>query len=744
MLIYYIITLSSIRTNKQRVATLNALSPLPHRSAPSQTLRSALLAGFAAGSLFGVTPALAAEADAPAPAPASGDTEAHADPATPDDAGHPPIIVSGRLISGDRDSISAPVVLTGDALARNVAPQIGTMLAKLPGVSTSGFAPGASRPVLRGFDGPRVQVLTDGIGSLDAASVSADHGVALDTLNVDHIDVLHGPAVLLYASDPAGGVVNAIDKRIPRSVPDKTISLTALGSYGTAADAVNVGAAADVVIAPRLVAHVDGSYNHAGDLRIGGYALSPQLRAQTLASAADLAADGDQAGADQLTTQANQRGRLTNSWAKGYTFGGGLAFIDDGGSIGISVQRLASDYGIPPRPAVGDSDPVSLSLRQTRYDLRASLNATGFLDRIDLRAAYGDYTHAELDAGVPATRFFNKAIESRLDLVQARHGAWSGQSGVQVSTRKLSVVGDERLIPDTNTDRFAAFTRQQLKLGTVDLEGTARYEHTAVATIDGTQRSSFNQYSGGIGLAWHPVESLTLSLSAAHGERAPTSEELYIDGIHDATQSYERGNPGFRKERSNTVEAGARFHGERFAAAVTAYATDFKDYIAPLPTGELIEGYPVYQFTQVPAKFRGIEAEASAKALQWDNGSSVSIDGSVDYVHASLTGLGAAPRIPPLRVRGGIEFDSDMFDARAEVVRNAAQNRVAANENPVGGFTLVNASLTWRPKGKDGPLSLILSGDNLLDVSGRLATSETRDFVPIAGRDVRITVSLKI
>ena len=696
-------------------------------------LRATLLATLSA------LPVAARAADAPT----NGETPEHPDPATPADAGHAQIIVSGRLISGERDTISAPVVMTGDALARNAAPQIGTMLAKLPGVSTSGFAPGASRPVLRGFDGPRVQVLTDGLGSLDAASVSADHGVALDTLNVDHIDVLHGPAVLLYAADPAGGAVNAIDKRIPRKVPDQSVSLTALGSYGTAADAVNLGAAADVVIAPRLVAHVDGSYNHAGDLRIGGDVLSPQLRSATLASAADRAAQGDIAGAAELTAQANQNGRLTNSWAKGYTFGGGLAFIDQGGSIGLSVQRLASDYGIPPRPEVGNPDPVSLSLRQTRYDLRASLNTSGFLDRIDLRAAYGDYTHAELHSGVAATRFFNKAIESRLDLVQAKHGDWRGQSGVQLSTRDLSVVGDERLIPDSTTDRLAVFTRQQLKLETVDLEATGRYEHTAIATKDGDRRS-FNQYAGGLGLAWHPAESVTVSLSAAHGERAPSSEELFIDGVHDATQSYERGNPAFRKERSNTVEAGLRYHGDRIAAAVTAYATDFKDYIAPLPTGAQIEGYPVYQFVQVPAKFRGIETEASWKALEWGDGNAVSIDGGLDYVHAQLTGVGPAPRIPPLRLRGGVELDSDRFDARAEVVHNAAQNRVAANENPVSAFTLVNASLTFRPQGKDGPLSLILSGDNLLDVSGRLATSETRDFVPIAGRDVRLTVSLKI
>lgn len=661
----------------------------------------------------------------------------------PDDAGHAPIVVTGRLISGHQDTIVAPVVMSGEDLVRNAAPQIGTLLARLPGVSASGFAPGASRPVLRGFDGPRVQVLTDGIGSLDASSVSADHGVALDTLNVDQVDVLHGPEVLLYAADPAGGAVNALDRRIPRRMPKDGFALTGLASYGSAADAVNMGGAADVALSERVVAHVDASYNHAGDLRIGGNVLSPELRGQTLAAAADLTESGDLAGAADLTQQAGARGRLSNSWAHGYGLGAGIAFIDAGGSLGISVQRFGSDYGIPPRPAVGNADPVSISLRQTRYDLRARVNMSGFFDHLDLRAAYGDYTHAELDAGIPATRFFNSAIESRLDLVQAKRGNWRGQSGVQLSTRNLRVKGDERLIPDSSTDRIAAFTHQQLTLGPVDLEGSARFEHTTIAPRPGGKRT-FDQIAGGFGIAWHPIESMTASLSATHGERAPSSEELFIDGIHDATQSYERGNPAFTKERSNTVEAGLRYHSSRLAAAITAYATDFKNFIAPLPTGADVEGYPVYQFIQTPAKFRGIEAEGSFKALRWDSGATLSVDAGADYIHAELTGIGPAPRIPSLRLRGGIEFEANRFGARLDATRNTAQNRVAANENPVAGFTLVNASMTWRPVGKDGPLSLILSGDNLFNVEGRLATSETRDFVPLAGRDVRLTFSVKI
>lgn len=711
---------------------------MPRIPASASHTLGAMLLVYAAPAI--AAPAVAApEAAADAPQQAMG---GQVDTTQTDDAGHSPIVVTGRLISGDRDAIVAPVVIGGEDLARRAAAQIGSVLAHLPGVSTSGFAPGASRPVLRGFDGPRVQVLTDGLGALDASSVSADHGVAIDTLNVSQIDVLHGPEVLLYAADPAGGAVNALDRRIPRRVPDKPIAVNALAAYGSAADSVNLGGAVDIAIAPRLAAHFDASYNHAGDVRIGGNVVSDPLRASLRSEVGSLTAAGDAEGAANLTAGLDARGRLANSWARGTTFGAGLAFIDSGGSLGLSVQRLNSDYGIPPRPSAVAQDPVSLSLRQTRYDLRGNLNLGGFFDQLEARVAYGDYTHAEIEDGQAGTRFFNSSIESRLVLTQARHGGWRGESGLQFGTRNFRIVG-EPLLPNSVTERLAAFTRQQLSLGTVDLEGSLRGEHVAVQP-KGLPSRSFNLFAAGAGMAWHPVESVTLSLSATHGERAPTAEELYIDGLHDATQSYERGNPAFRIERSNTVEAGLRYHSDRLAGAFTAYATNFTNFIAPVPTGARIEGAPVYQYVQLPAKFRGLEAEGSWKVLDWHDGRSLSLESAVDYVHAQLTGVGPAPRIPPLRVRGGLTFESDRLGANVEAIVNAKQNRVTTYETRVDGYTLVNANVTWRPWGKDGALALILSGDNLLNVDGRLATSETRDFVPIAGRDVRLTATLKI
>jgi iron complex outermembrane receptor protein len=694
---------------------------------------SVLAAAVAASTAFAQSATTTAPSDGTA-APSQG----HAQESGPE------IIVTGRVISGNADPISAPVVLTGEALTRNIKPQIGDMLKSLPGVSSSGFAPGVSRPILRGFDGPRVQVLIDGLGSLDASAVSADHAVSLDTLNVDRVEVLHGPRVLLYASDPAGGAVNALDKRIPRVVPEKGFSLDALGSYGTAANQVNGGVAANVKLADRFVAHVDASYFHSDNLDVGGYVLSPELRAETLTAADALAADGDTAGAQSLTSQANRKGSIANSGTKGWTAGAGLAFIDSGGDIGISVERVSTDYGIPPRPSA-DLDETSIALRQTRFDLRAGLNLDGFLKRLELRGAYGDYHHAEIEGGVAGTRFDSQAVSVRLQADQARHGIWSGSSGVQYSSASMDVSGDEKLLPDSQTEHFAAFTLQQLEVGQFDIEGALRYENTAiVATPNGgalltRENRNFDQYSAVAGIAWHPLDTVTLSVNYLHGERAPSSEELFVDGAHDATQSYEIGNPNFNVEKSDGVEAGVRYNGGDLVGSVTAYGTNFSNFITAVPTGAILEDVPVYQYIQAPARFRGVEAEGALTFARLESGGSFKVDSGVDYTHAKLVNMGPVPRIPPLRVRGGLEFDSPVFDLRGEVEWNAKQDRVTENENPTSAFTLVNLSATWKPTGETGPLMLILSADNLLDVSGRLAASETRDFVPIAGRDVRIT-----
>ena len=648
--------------------------------------------------------------------------------ATTDDelvvVGHPPI---------DFGLLAGSATIEGDALTARLRGQIGESLARLPGVSATSFSPGASRPVLRGFDGDRIRVLVDGIGAIDASSVSADHAVVFDALTVDHIDVIHGPAVLLFGGQAIGGAVNAIDKRIPRRVPER-VSVTALGGYATAADERSAGGAITAPIGSKLAIQIDANWRKSDDLRVGGLVNSEPLRAELLDDAA------------------GQRGRIPNSAARGHTLGAGIAWIDSGGNLGVSVQRYKTRYGVPLRPAGGHelgenggeapgSEAVAIDLAQTRIDLRGELRLNGIFDSLQLRGAWGDYAHVELANGEAATRFAGDGVEVRLDLVQRERSGWRGRSGAQMFTRKLTVRGTEAFVPDNIIDRYGAFTLQSWRIGEFEIEGAGRYEHVRVKSRPAAFNRSFALWSGAAGLSWSPAPAWKMGANYIRGARAPAPEELLSDGVHAATQAFEVGDPAFRSETSDGLEAYVRYKRERVSISLTGYLTHFGNFIAALPAGEQVEGFPVFRYAQLPARFHGFEASATLEALRWTGGA-VTLDASADYTHARVVGVGPAPRIPPLRLRGGAALRHRALHLRGEVEWNAAQNRVAAFENPVPGFTLANLSADWHPLGDDGPLTLILAADNLFNVNGRRAASFTRDFVPIAGRDIRVTAKV--
>ncbi|MGH6786428.1 MAG: TonB-dependent receptor [Novosphingobium sp.] len=658
-------------------------------------------------------PALAADEDQPAH---ESDRAAQ-----PDDivvAGHPPI---------DFGLLQSSTKLEGDALVAEARGQLGETLAKLPGVSATSFAPGVSRPVLRGFDGDRIRVLVDGIGSIDASSVSADHAVVFDTLTTDHIDVLHGPATLLFGGQAIGGAVNALDKRIPRKLPDG-LTATGIAGFGSAASEWSAAGATDVALGERFVAHVDANWRKSDDVRVGGLVNSAPLRAELIA--------------DGLTDEANLTGRIPNSAARSTTFGAGLAFIDAGGNLGVSVQRYDALYGIPARPGLDAEEGVAIDLGQTRIDLRGEVTLGGLFDSLQIRGAFGDYRHVEFEGDEVGTTFTGKGVEGRADLIQAERGGWRGRSGVQVLSRKLDVVGEEAVFPGYVVDTFGAFTLQSLKLGGgFETEAAGRYERTTVKAATIGFNRAFDLWSGAAGISFEPAEGLKLGANYVRGARAPAPEEMLSDGVHIATQSYEVGDPSFATETSDGFEAWVRYRRDRAEISLTGYLTDFDRFITARPTGAEVDGFPVFQYAQLPARFKGVEASAAYDIAKWDSGK-LTLDAAADYVHAELKGVGPVPRIPPLRLRGGAEAELGNLHLRGEVEWNAAQNRVAAFESPVPAFTLVNLSADWHPLGEDGALTLILAANNLFDVVGRRAASFTRDFVPLPGRDIRVTAKV--
>ena len=706
--------------------------------------RNLLLTGTAAFAAGLSSPALA-QADPPAepaqaaPAAASEGPQPH-DPAAepePHEVAGADIIVTGMRRNRD-DVLSGTSVVSGLELTRDLRPTIGETLSHQPGVSATSFGPNASRPVLRGFQGERVRVLTDGIGSLDVSSSSADHAVAINPLTAERIEVLRGPAALLFGSEAIGGVVNVVDARIPRRIPDEGAHVEGILTYGSASDERSGNAKLDVPVGGHFVVHADGNYSRSGDLRIGGYVLTPALRAEAAASA-------DPA----IRALAALKGRLPNTAAETSDVALGAAWIDSGDNVGFSVNRYDSLYGVPIRYALQpgeEAEAPRIDVKQTRADARAEFAVDGGLvESVRFRGGWSNYRHNELEEnGDIGTTFRTKGEEARLEIVQRTRGGWGGGAGLQYFHRALNVVGAEKFLPPNDTSQYGAFVLQNYVRGPFRAEVGARYERqTLHAEADPDignpeLRRTYGAGSGSIGGSYEVAKGVRLGVNASHTQRAPSGDELFADGPHGGTQAFEVGNPDLAKEKSSGLEGTLTLAGDGYGLSASVFRSWFSNYIYERRTGELRDGLPVFQISQAPARYSGIEMEANLRVADFGSWS-LNLDAVADYIRATIRNVGPAPRIPPLRLLGGIEAKSDPVDARVEVERTARQARVASFETATEGFTLVNASVSWRPLRAHKEVSLTLSANNILDVDARRHASFLKDYAPLAGRDIRVT-----
>ena len=442
---------------------MNIETPFSRRPA---MLRRAL---FSAAGLLSLSIATAVLADEAPPTPGH-------------DHGDDAIVITALIPRSHVDVLAGTSLLTGDKLAIDLRPNLGETLARQPGVTASSFGPNASRPILRGFSGDRIRLLTDGIGSFDVSATSVDHAVAINPMLADRIEVLHGPAALLYGSSAVGGVVNVIDNRIPTRAPSNGFSADLDGTYGSAAEERSLAGRADASLGGGFVAHVDGTYSKTADLKIGGSVLSPELRTQALASP-----DAD------IRALADLSGRLPNSAAESWSYAGSLAWLDgNGGSIGVALSKLHNFYGVPARYSLDpdiEAEAPRIRMDQTRADLRAVVPAGGaFIDEIKLRGGWADYRHDELEAdGSIGTTFLAKGLEARVEVVQTRRGGWDGAFGGQMVLRKTRIIGDEKFQPASESDSYGLFTLQSLDLGDTRLEAGARFEHASVSAAPDAQ-----------------------------------------------------------------------------------------------------------------------------------------------------------------------------------------------------------------------------------------------------------------
>jgi len=634
------------------------------------------------------------------------------------------IVTAAPYGVSQRASVIATDVVDEQALAVAPAQSLGDLLSSQPGLRSTSFAPGASRPVIRGLSGPRVQVLSNGIGLIDASSVSPDHAVATDPAEASRIEVVRGPSTLIYGGSAIGGVVNIIDNRIPTEQPEGGVD----GVISTQASSVDDGRSIFgrlMVGAGPFVFNVDGVDRSTEDYAIPSASLS----------ARKAAADG--VARDDNDTQ-------PNSYSDLQAWGAGGSWVGEKGFVGASYKETDSEYG-----TVAEPD-VFIQLNQTREDVRGEyrFDAGPFSA---LRGNYGhaEYTHTEFEGpGQPGTIFNSDGQEGRIDLVQRERNGWNGGVGVQALSRDFSAIGDEAYVPTTRIEEQGVYAIQRYDQGATGFEGGLRFDRrTLTATPLGTTTQTTREYdnvSASIAAFARPKPGLFLALSLARNERAPSEVELFANGLHIATAAYETGDPTLDTEKVTTLEGTVHYDAGAFTGDLHLFGSRYDGFIDERPTGAIFtdggEDFPVFQFVQTDAEFYGFEAEGSYAV--WSSGDrTISLEGQADYVHAD-TDLGPAARIPPYSVTGRIAYASTAFDAGLEVRHVGEQDELADFELGTDGYTLVNLTGAWRPL-TDRNVTVFAEARNLTDEEAREHVSFLKDIAPLPGRNLRIGVAYR-
>ncbi|MBV7265254.1 TonB-dependent receptor [Erythrobacter ani] len=666
---------------------------------------------------------------------------------------------SDILVSADGlqelDFIAGQDVIGPDVIQRDLTGQIGDLLVKIPGVSATSFAPGSSRPILRGLDAERVRVLIDGVGTADVANTSADHATPIDPLTTARVEVLRGPTALLYGSQAIGGVVNVIDRRIPIEVPENGVHVDALTAFDTVSDLRSGGASIDVAAGESVVFHLDGSFRETNDLEIPGFQIAPELRAELLAEVAEEEAEGEFEEAAEIRDAANQTEFLPNSATETWTVNGGVGFFFGDSTIGASVGYFDTDYGVVGRPgaehAHGEEEGedaeeeeegeevVTIGLEQLRVDFRGDIAlGSGFLSRLKLRGVYSDYEHTEFEGAEVGTVFETETVEVRAELLQQQGGV----IGAQFVSRDFAAVGEEAFVAPNETTSFAIFTAQEVNFDGFQIEGAARYENVDVSSdVVGVDRN-FDLFSGALSFVAVPGDGdVRLGLTGSRSERAPAGEELFANGPHIATQAFEIGDPTFDTESAWGLEAFARGEVGEVQFSASVYAQWFDDFIFLQPNGEEEDDLPVFLFLQEDANFFGFEGQVTFPLVE-TNTFGLSADLRAEYVEAELDDDTNVPRIPPFSLLGALDAEMGQFDVRGEVQWFAEQDEIATFETPTDDFALVNLYVSWRPLENNRNVVLQLAGENLFDTTGRRHSSFTKDFVPLPGQNIRASVRL--
>jgi len=623
-----------------------------------------------------------------------------------------PVAVTGNPLGVGSDELVVPVsVLNGRELSLRREGTLGETLNGIPGVTATQFGPNASRPVIRGLDAERVKIMQNGVSVLDASSLSFDHAVGIDPLIIEQIDVVRGPAALLYGGSAVGGVVNAIDHRIPTEKLEGIVG-RAEARFGGPDNQRNGAVVIDIGNG-QFAIHGDAYKRKTDDLDISGFAVSRRKSE----------ADG---------TARENRGKLMNSSADGDGGALGASLTFDNGYIGASYSTLNNNYGV-----VAEEE-VRIDMKSDRWDIASEFKDLGnIINRVKFRMAHTDYEHVELEGSEVGTTFKNRGLEGSFEAGHAKIGNLNGVVGYQFSNTSFEALGEEAFVPSVNTQNHALYVYEELPIGAHKITIGGRFGHTRVDSKDSAsfgvgQNNSFNPNSFALGGLYKIDENWSLTSNLSHNERAPSYFELYANGAHIATGQFEVGNANFKKERSNGIDAQIRWKDAKNSLSLGAYYTHFNNFIGLFNTGNTVDVdgtlLPEAQFTALPATFKGLEAEGKFNLI--DN---LDLTLRGDYVHARETlNNDYLPRISPLRIGAGLQYALNGLSARLDVLRAFKQNNTAENELETDGYTNVTAMVAYKLSTKFN-VELFAKANNLLNQEIREHASFLKDIAPAAG-----------
>lgn len=619
----------------------------------------------------------------------------------------PTVPVTSNPLGVGSDELVTPVaVLSGRELSLRREGSLGETLNGIPGVSATQFGPNASRPIIRGLDGERVRIMQNGLGILDASSLSFDHAVGVDPLIIEQIDVVRGAAALLYGGSAVGGVVNAIDHRIPKEPLDGATG-RAETRFGGPSSTRNGAAVVDV--GNGIIAiHADAYTRKSSDMDIPGYAVSRRK-------------------SEQDNTPRENRGKLVNSSAEGDGGALGASLTFDSGYIGTSFSTLNNNYG-----TVAEEN-VRIDMKSDRWDVASEFrDLSGVINRVKVRAAYTDYVHKELESGVVGTTFKNSGLESSIELGHRSIGQLSGVVGYQFNNTNFQALGEEAFVPGVNTQNHGAYIYEELAIDKHKITFGGRLGRTSVdakadANFGAGQNNSFNPNSVVLGGLYNINNNWSVTGNLSHNERAPSYFELYANGAHVATGQFERGNPDFKKEQSKGIDAQLRWKDAKNSFSIGTYYTKFNNFIGVFGTGSDVnvggDLLPEARFMAVPAVFKGFEAEG-----KFNIANNLNLNLLSDYVHAKDERNDKyLPRIAPLRIGGGLHYQLNSLGARLDVLKAFAQTHTAENELKTNGYTNLSALVTYKLPTKLN-LELFAKANNLLNQEIRDHASFLKDI----------------